>query len=518
MRKYKTGYSKSLINDIFLYNAYKITKLRSKLTKNGRIIGNIFGGGFSVLKKYITDDFIIYENLKRKNNLDDKWPTEKIINEKVSDQDIHYMNKMTRGVEMGNTGNAYLRTVNDYSLSGYQIFSVLNNSGDSSCLSSFPDNCFVNCLKSSDKMENINDFIDSLESMINLYLSESSYDLFSRKKLNLFEKIKRDYRFDEDDQYDEDGYGEDDENAKITQKVLIFKNKSESRNDYIIIELIYHSYSISVCGFASSECKKEIETVEKMVEDEFNRFKEENTKPKDSSGKYYIISISNGGGLDLEPMKINKNYFSDSSKILKNYNDDFVDIDNKIKSHIENDDNGLILLHGIPGSGKTSYVKHLISFKKKRKIVYIPPNMINVISMPEFARFSKENLKNSVIIVEDAEPILISRSDIESRKEAVSNLLNLTDGIVGDSLNILIICTFNTGIENIDDALMRKGRLLLQYKFDKLSLDKTNDLTKELYGIYVDKEMTLADIYNLNVDQNIEQGLKSKKMNRVGFI
>jgi hypothetical protein len=72
-------------------------------------------------------------------------------------------------------------------------------------------------------------------------------------------------------------------------------------------------------------------------------------------------------------------------------------------------------------------------------------------------------------------------------------------GIYSDFLNIKIICTFNSNINKIDKALLRKGRIGSIYKFNKLSIDKTNKLLEHLNIDYVsNEEMSLADIYNLN--------------------
>ena len=87
-------------------------------------------------------------------------------------------------------------------------------------------------------------------------------------------------------------------------------------------------------------------------------------------------------------------------------------------------------------------------------------------------------------------------------------LLNLTDGIIGDVLGIKLICTFNTSLNNIDKALIRKGRLSLKYEFKKLAKDKVSNII----GKTVDKEMTLADIYYAD-----ENDFSKKIQNKIGF-
>ena len=65
---------------------------------------------------------------------------------------------------------------------------------------------------------------------------------------------------------------------------------------------------------------------------------------------------------------------------------------------------------------------------------------------------------NTVVIVEDAENIIMDRRT--SGSSAVSNLLNISDGLLADFLNVQLICTFNSSVTMVDSALMRKGRLI----------------------------------------------------------
>ena len=115
---------------------------------------------------------------------------------------------------------------------------------------------------------------------------------------------------------------------------------------------------------------------------------------------------------------------------------------------------------------------------------------------PNFAKLLIEN-PNSVIIIEDAEDLLISRDT--NKNSGISMLLNLTDGLLGATLGIQFICTFNTPVTNIDKALLRKGRLIALYEFGPLSPEKSQVLLNNLgaQDFMVTQPMTLADIYNV---------------------
>ena len=88
--------------------------------------------------------------------------------------------------------------------------------------------------------------------------------------------------------------------------------------------------------------------------------------------------------------------------------------------------------------------------------------------------------ENSILIIEDAENIILDRKqETFLSKQAVSNLLNLSDGLLGDAMHQQIICTFNCDVQGIDPALLREGRLVIEHKFDKLSAEKARRLSRD---------------------------------------
>ena len=93
------------------------------------------------------------------------------------------------------------------------------------------------------------------------------------------------------------------------------------------------------------------------------------------------------------------------------------------------------------------------------------------------------------------------------------NILNISDGLLSDELCIKFICTFNAPLKDIDEALLRKGRLAARYEFKDLTTDKVNQLIKE-ESLDIPEQthpMTLAEIYNYE-GMDFSQGRK-----RVGF-
>jgi len=201
-----------------------------------------------------------------------------------------------------------------------------------------------------------------------------------------------------------------------------------------------------------------------------------------------------------------------------NYNKDFEVFSEDLITKLKNEQNGLYLLYGEPGTGKSSAIKHFIS-KVKRSFVFIPPQMINYLSTPEFSDFVTTNLKNCVLIIEDAEKALMKRETEDGffNSELVSSLLNLTDGLYADITSISVIATYNCDRNFIDPALLRKGRLKAEYKFNRLTVERSQKLVDKLeLDLDVTEPMTLADIYNYEKQYTNDKKEKKEKRN-IGF-
>jgi ATP-dependent 26S proteasome regulatory subunit len=175
----------------------------------------------------------------------------------------------------------------------------------------------------------------------------------------------------------------------------------------------------------------------------------------------------------------------------------------------KDNDKGIVLLHGVPGTGKTTYLRHLIGSLKK-KILFVSPGVAGELMNPEFIDLLVDN-PNAILVIEDAENIIMDRK--YSSNSSVSNLLNISDGLLSDCLNVQIICTFNSSLTLVDNALMRKGRLIAKYEFGALDVVKAQRLSDHL-GLQqkIKKPMTLAEVTNPN-----EADSQPAKVNVIGF-
>ena len=255
----------------------------------------------------------------------------------------------------------------------------------------------------------------------------------------------------------------------------------------LVLEQTMNNVSFYYDDRISSE---ELDTLKKAIDE---------VAPDQEIPKFFMIKKNQYGDFELVNFEIKLKNIS----VPNFYNDSLGDVHENLQSFlIEPDSNGIILFHGSPGTGKTSYIRHLISTVKCR-FIYIPNNLFEHLSDPEFISFVS-SFPESIIILEDCEELLRSRMQ-QSNDAGISNLLNLGDGLLGDALRLKIICTFNCDLSRIDEAILRKGRLAYRYEFGPLNVEKANKLFSILgINAKTDVPLSLAEIFNFEHDNQAE--------------
>jgi hypothetical protein len=196
-------------------------------------------------------------------------------------------------------------------------------------------------------------------------------------------------------------------------------------------------------------------------------------------------------GMEIKKTKLDLDLF---------YGTGFATTDEVIRKRLNKEkDKGIVLLHGLPGSGKTTYLRYLIGMIGKR-ILILSPSVAGNLMNPDFIELLIKN-PNTVLIIEDAENVVMDRK--HSSGSSVSNLLNISDGLLADFLNVQLICTFNNSLTLIDSALLRKGRLIAKYEFGKLTVAQSQRLSNHLgFDTTITRPMTVAEIANQHEQQH----------------
>lgn len=201
------------------------------------------------------------------------------------------------------------------------------------------------------------------------------------------------------------------------------------------------------------------------------------------------FTLTNVGNVSL-PL-VRENY---SQEILKGYD--------KVTSTLldpENKNGSIVILEGAPGTGKSYLIRGLM-MDMEANFVFVPVSLVDSLSQPSVIPILLEAHQSSpgkplVLVIEDGDVTILSRKG--HTNSIISTVLNMGDGILGQLLRTKLVISTNIPRADIDNAVLRAGRLNAYIQVPAMEKDHAAQVYKRLTGndaTFKDK-VTLADVY-----------------------
>jgi hypothetical protein len=197
-------------------------------------------------------------------------------------------------------------------------------------------------------------------------------------------------------------------------------------------------------------------------------------RPTKAKPCFYLLS-EEAGVMSARPVEQPKVRTLAADELDLIYGECFAAWEARLVANMLERPSGVTILRGPAGTGKTSFLRHLMArLAKSHRFYYLASTYFHLLSSPSLLPFWAEEHRASphltkVIFLEDAESLLeLRQGSDEFLRDRVSNLLNIGDGLLGNFLRMHLVCTVNCEMAQLDPAVIRSGRLLAFREFPRI--------------------------------------------------